>query len=260
MISIFYILGKFFFGFPLKKNAPTMKRSNEQRQRDRPRTFPQRRNIQTMSKDEKNHVGTFLDMESKMQYSHVNKSRFQESQTDKNLQCFKSTNHFVACSGVFKHMQIGEECLTFCKSHVNEVMKTIINIMFSGNIYTRFENGTKMKLPHPEITIQKSTLDNEEYEVFNIDANDLLEIDENDDIGSWAIEQYDFQNENWFEMQIWFGTGQLHEIFYDFQGVEWELNYSHDYNCISIKNLSYVEEDEGDESEEDVQLEMDEPD
>jgi hypothetical protein len=200
-----------------------------------------------VSKDEKYHINRFLDPESKLQFSHVNKSRFQESKFDQDVQCLKSTNHFAACSGAFKKMQIGEECLVFCKNHVNKVIQDIINIMFSGHIYTRFSNGTILKLPYPEITIVKN-----EYEVFIIDVNDVPE-DDNETIGSWAIERFDFENENWFEMQIYFGRN-LNEIVYDFQNMKWDLNYNPNDGNISIKNLSF-KEDEGDEL-----LNMEEPD
>jgi hypothetical protein len=238
-----------------------MKRSQEhQHKYHKPTKFVPMRNIENMSKDEKHHVGEFLDMESRLQFSHLNKSRFQESKSDKDLQCLKSTNHFVGCSGVFKKMQLGQECLVFCKKHVNEVIETIINIMISGNVYTRFINGTTMKLPFPEITVVKSDSEDNDYEVFYIDANtnNDIEIGPDDTLGSWATKEFDFENENWFEMQIFFGYN-LHEIFYNWQGIEWDLNYDTDNGYISIKNLSFVEEyetdDEGDEA-----LNMEEPD
>jgi hypothetical protein len=233
-----------------------MKRSQEQHRYYKPSKFVPTRNITNMSKDEKHHIGGFLDLESKLQFSHVNKSRFQESKSDKDLQCLKSTNHFVGCSGVFQKMQVGQECLVFCKEHVNQVIETIVNIMFSGHIYTRYENGSIMKLPYPEITIQKSTPDDEEYEVFSIDVNDFDDMENNETIGQWATRHFDFKNENWFDMQIYFGDN-LHEIFYNWQGIEWDLNYLD--NMLSIQNLSFVEEyatdDEGDEV-----LNMEEPD
>jgi hypothetical protein len=231
-----------------------MKRSKEQKIRHRVTQFPSGRNIGTMSKDEKHHINRFLDPESKLQFSHVNKSRFQESKSDQDLQCYKSTNHLVACSGAFKKMQIGEECLVFCKKHVNEVITKIIDIMISGRIYTRFPNGSILKVPFPEIRVVKLDSEDNEYEVFFIDANtnNTIEIGPDESVGSWATQEFDFEHENWFEMQIFFGEN-WNAVFYDFQNMEWDLNYNSSLGYISIKNLSFKDEyeeidDEGDES------------
>jgi hypothetical protein len=240
-----------------------MKRSKEQQPQLKNQHFVKSRGLETASKDEQNHIHKFLDPESKLQFSHINKSRFQEYKLEQDIHCLKSTNHFASCNGAFKKMKIGEECLVFCKKHVNDVIKTIINIMFSGSIYLRHTNDIVSLLPHPHIVVNKLS-DEWEVEVLSITVQDLINLENADSIGEWAIRQFDFEDENWFDVAVYFSefgevidNADIKEFFYYFQGVEWELNYEFQYDCISIKNLSYVEEDEIDESDE---LDMEETD
>jgi hypothetical protein len=241
-----------------------MKRSQEQKPRlkNRFRDSFTRTNLSTLPEEGRYHINNFLDVESKLQFSHMNKLNHQELKHDTDLYCLKSTRRFAACNETFKNIKIGEECLNFCQSHINEVIKTIINIMFSGRIYIRDINDDVRLLQHPTIYVNKSDFEGNEINVLEIDVNDLIQ---EDNLGEWVIREFDFVNENWFDIAIYFheygellNDREIKELFYDFQGIEWELNYSHDYSCISIKNLSFVEEtDEGDEYDD---LDMEEPD
>jgi hypothetical protein len=55
-----------------------------------------------MPKDERGHVKQFLDIESRMNLSHANRGFQGEAKTDKELHCFKQTNQYAACTGIFQ--------------------------------------------------------------------------------------------------------------------------------------------------------------
>ncbi len=205
-----------------------------------------------MPRDERGHVRQFLDVESKMNLSHANRGFHNESHIDKDLHCFKQTNQYAACTGVFQNMKIAGECLTFCKEHVKQVMVTLINIMFSGHLVDS-EGET---IGHPHMFVQRPNSnfdDDDEIEtpneiLFEFGEEDLDNVGPNQTIGDYVVEQFDFTSSQWQELT--FDSEEADPLFFNFQGVKWPIEIDDDQ--VKVRNENYREksEEESEEQEE----------
>jgi hypothetical protein len=177
-----------------------------------------------MPKDERGHVRQFLDLESKRNLSFANRALHGESSDDKDIRCFKQTNQYAACAGIFQKMLIAGECLAFCKEHVNQVMATLINIMFSGHLVDI--NGTS--IPHPYMFVDNPTTDEPFY---TFGAEDINNVDANQTIGDYVIEQFDFTSPKWLEVKF-DCDDSVDKLFFDFQGKKWEIDMNMEFQVI----------------------------
>jgi hypothetical protein len=101
-----------------------------------------------------------------------------------------------------KNIKIGDECISFCKLHVNQVIQTLINIIFSGQIYARHLDNYITLLSDPHVAVSEADSENETF-VSEFNEKDA-ELFQNDSVGQWATREFDFVNENWFDMAIFF--------------------------------------------------------
>jgi hypothetical protein len=221
-----------------------------------------------MPRDERGHVRQFLDPESKINLSFSNRALHGESSTDKDIHCFKQTNNYAACTGVFQKMTIAGECLDFCKKHVNQVMATLINIMFSGRLVTldlftsseedEGDPATEYEytpIPHPSMVIERPSSDPNEPEVlYEFDEKDLKKVDVGQTVGDYVLQHFDFSSNRWQEVIFLFSEGEW-GVFFDFQDIKWEI--SMDDANITVTNENYVDEiDENEEPEEEFKCNL----
>jgi hypothetical protein len=256
-----------------------MKR-NQPQQKYKPRDSGQTTShMIRMPRDERGYVRKFLDPESKINLSYSNRVFHGESSKDKDIHCFKQTNKYAACTGVFLKMTIAGECLDFCKKHVNQVMATLINIMFSGHLYTRryliegdegdeytptdIENEYT-SMAHPTMLVQRFNEFDSDI-LFEFVPNDLKNVNTNQTVGDYVLRQFDFTSSSWEEISFEF-KGLGHGLVFDFQQKKWQIDYDDDKvkvtneNYIKIETEPELESDYEYENEGDQQHNMEMPD
>jgi hypothetical protein len=214
-------------------------------------------------RDVKNHISNFLDFDSRFNYGQINKYIYNEAKNDKELQCYKSTNKFTNCTGVIPGLQVGTECLSFCQKHFKSVIATLINIMFSNEIYTRIENDEQDEgdeisdMGLPTMKILRSEIDGTTTVLFEISEEDETfnnwEKYSKLSLGDYITNIFDFTSSYWKEIIfLWDGTvDEVTDIYFQFQDSEFGLDdeIDNDGNIyVKVKNTRF-----------DIKFDMDEP-
>jgi hypothetical protein len=175
----------------------------------------------------KHQVNPFLSLEDRTRLAGVNRLTYQNSSSDsETMQCAKSTLKGLACTNAARGLLIGDECVGFCKDHINFVVRNFIDLAARNDVVPGVKPWVRVKLPDSDakfpdsdsdITILHVTwnprlqswagsvvdFDFSHPEAFNQEfSNEIPFTCQNETLGECVTHHFDFRSASWRELEI----------------------------------------------------------
>jgi hypothetical protein len=91
-----------------------------------------------MTRETRGHMLEFLDSKDRLNYGLSGVDASKDLRESLSHHCLLKTKAGLACFGIVENLGVGDQCVSFCRQHSNEVVSKLINFMFSDRLVMKY--------------------------------------------------------------------------------------------------------------------------
>ncbi len=147
-------------------------------------------------------VNPFLTIEDKTSMRQVNAATRGTLESDSELKCARSTHKGLACTGTIRNLTVDDECLSFCGSHIQYIIRNFVNVATADqpHVYVYAANSVILFLMEWSERNQSWVAVGQDEKEFSCEQSR---------VGDCLVANFDFTSTRWKELElVWILPGR----------------------------------------------------